>query len=260
MNMNLTRSLIPIVFFAATLGPCSRVEAAVPAAGADFSGVWVLLPQHPRGFDPDAGPMEKPPLKPEWLEEWHKTQKRKMAGMKIWDPAAHCLPPGMPHTMNGSYPMEVLMTPGRVTVLTELFNETRRIWTDGRGHPPADELEYTFIGDSIGHWEGKTLVIDTIGTRPESVIDVGAIPQSDQMHITERVTLANKNQLDWTITLNDPVVLAQPWTVTKHFNRAPPEEKVREYVCAENAQHDTYTPSPEDSKYDHFDPRLKTQQ
>ncbi len=259
MKMNLVLAVGIVVSAAVTLHP-SPAHTAPSVAGADFSGVWVLLPQHPRGFDPDAGPMEKPPLKAEWMEEWKKTQERKKAGMKIWDPAAHCLPPGMPHTMNGSYPMEILMTPGRVTVLTELFNETRRIWTDGRGHPPADELEYTFIGNSIGHWQGKTLLIDTIGTRPDSVIDVGAIPQSDQMHITERVQLAGKDQLDWTITLDDPVVLAQPWTVTKHFNRAPPDEKVREYVCAENVQHDTYAPSPDDAKYEHFDPRLKTHQ
>ncbi len=53
------------------------------------------------------------------------------------------------------------MTPGRVTVLTENFNQTRRIWTDGRAHPPADELEYTFQGDSVGRWQGDTLVVDT---------------------------------------------------------------------------------------------------
>jgi hypothetical protein len=231
-------------------------------AGADFSGVWELKHGNgPAHFDQDADFRHpNPPLTPEWLAEWQKTSERKRAGMKIWDPAIHCLPPGMPHTMNGTYPMEVLMTPGRVTVLTELFNETRRIWTDGRGHPPPDELEYTFVGDSIGHWEGDTLVIDTVGVREESVLDVTDLPHSDQMHLTERVHLANKNQLDWTITLIDPVVYARPWTVTKHYLRAKPDEKVREYVCAENNQAEPYTPSTDDAKYDRPDPRLKTRE
>ena len=234
----------------------------IKPAGADFSGVWNMLPQHPRDFDPQAGMVrENPPLKPEWMAEWLKTRQRKDAGMRIWDPAIHCLPPGMPHMMNGSYPFEVLMTPGRVTVLTELFNETRRIWTDGRQHPPADELEYTFDGHSIGHWEGATLVIDTVGLRPETVIDVAAVPHSDQLHVTERVHLVSKDALDWTITLEDPVVLDKPWTETKHFTRAPATDGIREYACADNKHHDDkYAPSPDDDKYTHVDPRLKTQQ
>ena len=230
-------------------------------AGADFSGVWQLGPHQLRHFDTQAtargGPL--PPLKPEWMAEWQTTVQRKGKGMLIWDPAAHCLG-GMPSTMVGGYPMEILMTPGRVTVLTENFNQTRRIWTDGRGHPPADELEYTFQGDSVGHWEGATLVVDTVGVREESVIDITAVPHSDQIHIIERIHLVGKDQLDWEITLEDPIVLAKPWTTLRHFVRSPPGEAVREYVCAENNQPDVYAPSPDDAKYEHPDPRLKTRQ
>ena len=238
---------------------------APPPAGADFSGVW-RLSSNPDGsgpspFDASMDPRHPdPPLNAEWKAEWEKTLKRKRAGMKIWDPAIHCLPPGMPHTMNGSYPMEILMTPGRVTVITENFNEIRRIWTDGRGHPPADELEYTFVGDSVGHWQGGTLQIDTVGVREEGVLDVSAIPHSDKIHITEEVHLVGKDQLDWTITLVDPVVYSRPWTAVKHFIRSPPTEQVREYVCADNNPVDEKynNPGPDDAKYDHPDPRLKT--
>ena len=230
-------------------------------AGADLSGVWALSPKQGRTYDPDAGLKQQPPLNPVWMAEWQKTRARQRAGQKVWDPLGHCLPPGMPHTISGSYPMEILMTPGRVNQLTELYNETRRIWTDGRQHPPADEIEYTFVGDSIGHWEGETLVIDTVGVRAESVLDVTFLPHSDQVHFIERVRLnpQNRNELDWTVTMEDPVVYAKPWTVTRIFVRAPPGEGVREFVCAENNVLDKYVPTAEDAFYDQVDPRLKTQ-
>ncbi len=246
---------------AATSRPSSAAHSA-PAAGADFSGVWQLGPKQMKHFDTQSDPIRGgawPPLKPEWMAEWRTTLQRKDKGMKIWDPAIHCLG-GMPSTMVGGYPMEILMTPGRVTLLTENFNQTRRIWTDGRGHPSADDLEYTFQGDSIGHWEGATLVIDTVGVREESVIDITAIPHSDQIHIIERVHLVGKDQLDWEITLEDPVVFTKPWTNLRHFVRSPPGEAVREYICAENNQPEVYAPSPDDAKYDHPDPRLKTRE
>ncbi|MDP9013408.1 MAG: hypothetical protein M3O41_12255 [Pseudomonadota bacterium] len=236
-------------------GAAKQVKKVAPA---DFSGVWALSPKQGRTYDPDAGLKQQPPLKPEWKEQWDKTRARQVAGMRVWDPLSRCLPPGMPRTMSGSYPMEILMTPGRVTVLTELYNETRRIWTDGRGHPPPDELEYTFVGDSVGHWEGDTLVVDTVGVREESVLDVMFIPHSDQAHFTERARLKSKDELDWTITMEDPVVYTKPWTVTRKFVRAPPGEGVREFVCAENNQPDKYVDSPEDAYYEHPDPRLKT--
>ncbi len=259
--INARVGVVCLAFVSAFTGALAWGGGAPPKAGADFSGVWHLAQNKdgsgPARFDPSLG-RQQPPFNAEWMKEWQTIWQRKMAGMKIWDPAMHCLPPGMPHTMNGSYPMEILMTPGRVTVLTELFNETRRIWTDGRAHPSADDLEYTFVGDSVGHWQGDTLVIDTIGVREESVLDVSGLPHSDRMHLTERVHLVDKDHLEWQITLEDPVVYARPWTVMKHFVRSPPTEQVREYVCSENNQVEAYNPSPDDAKYEHPDPRLKT--
>ena len=245
--------------WAEAAGKAAGVYARYPFAPVDLSGVWALSPKQGRTFDPDAGMDQQPPLNAQWLAEWKKTRARQRAGMRVWDPLSRCLPPGMPRTMSGSYPMEILMNPGRVTVLTELYNETRRIWTDGRKHPPADELEYTFVGDSVGHWEGEELVIDTVGVRAESVLDVMFVPHSDQVHLTEHVRKKNANELDWTITMEDPLVYAKPWTVTRIFVRAPAGEGVREFVCAENNQPDKYVDSPDDAFYEHVDPRLKTQ-
>jgi hypothetical protein len=178
--------------------------------------------------------------------------------MRIWDPSVKCLPPGMPKTMNAFYPFEILMTPGRVTILTEFFNEIRRIWTDGRGHPGRDELEPTFSGHSIGRWEGDTLVVHTVGLRYDSLIDLTRAVHSDQLEVTERIRRVGPDTLETTMTLVDPVVFERPWTSTKRFVRQPPDAQVREYICGENNQMDAYAPGPNDEKYLQPDPRLKT--
>lgn len=236
---------------------------SVPSSNArfnprDFTGIWENAPDQIRTFDPNTSyATEQPPLKPLWRAEWDKTRARQRAGMKVWDPDIACLPPGMPRTMNMSYPFEIIMSPRRVTLLTEYYNETRRIFL-GSVHPSTDDLEPTFRGHSIGHWEGNTLVIDTVGIRYETVVDLDMVPHSDQIHVIERARRVSPNDLQWTITLEDPVVFEHPWTVTRHYVRSAPDIEIREYVCAENNQLDKYIASPEDPFYQRPDARLKT--
>jgi len=239
----------------------SSAAGAVQAVDArDFSGIWENRADQFRAFDPTlkVSSAEQPPLKEPWLSEWHATRARVKEGMKVWDPDIACLPPGMPRTMNMSYPFEILMNRKRITMLTEYYNETRRIFMDGRGHPAPDDLEPTFRGHSIGHWEDNTLVIDTTGIRYETVIDLAMVPHSDQMHVIERAQRVGPDSLTWNITLIDPVVLAAPWSIERHFVRSPKDTEIREYVCAENNRLDQYVLSPEDAKYQKPDRRLKT--
>jgi hypothetical protein len=243
--------------------PATPVMAPPPAGGSarDLSGIWENPEGQNRTFDPKAATSndEKPPLNTVWAAEWGKTRERVRQGMAVWDPNIRCLPPGMPRTMNASYPFEILMTPGRVTLIAEYFNEIRKLYADGRGHPGPDDLEPTFEGHSVAHWEGDTLIIDTVGLRSETVIDLAMVPHSDQMHVVERVRKIAPDKLEWTLTLTDPVVLSRPWTETRQFVRSPPGTEIREFVCADNNQADKYTPSAEDAKYSKPDPRLKTQ-
>src|SRR5207253_11197057 len=91
---------------------------------------------------------------------------------------ANCLPPGMPGIMNQPYPMEFLLTPGKVTIVIEAYTQVRHIYTDGRPLPADPDLE--FHGTSVGRWEGDTLVVETVGFSPLTQIERG-VPHSDKM-------------------------------------------------------------------------------
>jgi hypothetical protein len=143
-----------------------------------------------------------------------------------------CLPEGMPSWMLITHnAMEFLFTPGRVTILGEMDgNRLRRIYTDGRPHP-ADPNP-SFHGHSIGHWEGETLVIDTVGILPEAYIapseSVG-LPNNGDMHIVERIHLAGPDKLQDDLQITAPHVLTKTWTTSRFLFR----QRARKYDIAE---------------------------
>ena len=147
---------------------------------------------------------------------------------------ANCVPPGMPEIMGWPYPIEFIYSPGRVTLAIESDSQVRRIYTDGRGHPP--DPDPTFNGDSIGHWEGDTLVVDTVALNPATEIAPG-VAHSDQAHIVERVRKTGPDALEIVTTVEDPEVLTAPWTTTGHFVRHR-DWTIEEYVCEQN-NHDS---------------------
>ena len=148
--------------------------------------------------------------------------------------AANCLPPGMPGVMTQPYPIQILVTPGEVTIIQEAYMQVRHVHMDGRDHPADPDL--TFNGDSIGHWEGKDLVIDTIGLEPHTEIAQG-VGHSDQIHIVERVHQVSPDRLDIATTITDPKILTKPWTVNRPYLRHR-DWQIQEYVCEQN-NHDS---------------------
>jgi hypothetical protein len=145
---------------------------------------------------------------------------------------ATCLPEGMPSWMLISHnAFEVVFSPGRVTLLGESDgNRLRRIYTDGRAHP-ADP-DPSFHGHSVGHWEGETLVVDTVGVLPESYIAISeavGVPNNGDMHIVERLRLQGSDRLTDDLTIEAPHVLARPWRTTRIFTR----QRERKYEIVE---------------------------
>ncbi|MDP9082754.1 MAG: hypothetical protein M3N50_03190 [Pseudomonadota bacterium] len=239
-----------VILFAVLMDKSVQAQSAVHAPGkvptqvADFSGIWT-----------DAEDQEKKfahlknfqlPYKPDWAEKYRLIRAKSQRGEHIHDGTSECLPPGMPRFFIFLYPIEILETPGQVTILTEYFNETRRIFTDGRPHPKPDDLEPTFRGHSIGHWEGKTLVVDTVGVRGDTLFSAAGAPHSDQMHIIERIHATGPNNLDWNATVEDPVALTTPFIINAKLKRAPATDEIREYVCEESRNHDVYAPATPD--------------
>jgi hypothetical protein len=143
--------------------------------------------------------------------------------------SANCLPPGMPAIMTQPYPMEFLMTPGKVTIVIEAYTQVRHIYTDGRELPEYPDPN--FFGTSIGHWEGDTLVVESIGF--SELVRIGGVPHSDQMRITERIRLIDDDVMEIETTITDPEALTQPYTTYATFARHR-DWTIAEYICQEN--------------------------
>jgi hypothetical protein len=140
----------------------------------------------------------------------------------------------MPRIMTMTYPMEIMMNERQVNLFAEWNGQTRRIFTDGRPLPPEDEIDATFNGTSVGHWEGNVLVATTVGMRPETNLESSGLPHSDALTVKERIWLENDALLKDEITLIDAKAYTKPWTVTKAYHRAAPGAELIEYVCLEN--------------------------
>ena len=198
----------------------------------DWSGVW-----NPKITDQD---MQAKTNMPPWKPEAGDLIKFQLAEEKAGRPPplfVNCLPEAMPAWMLITHnAMEILFTPGRVTMLGESDgNRLRRIYTDGRPHP--DDPDPTFHGHSIGRWEGNTLVIDTIGVLPQALIaisEAAGVPNNGDMRIIERIYLANKDELHDEIEIIAPKVFTKSWKTTRiYFRQRARKYDIVEGVCLE---------------------------
>jgi len=204
----------------------------------DWSGTWI-----PDVRDQNAQITGNPPP---WRPEVAAQTARLAAEEKAGKPKGlfvDCLPHGMPALMLKSHnPIEFLFTPGRVTLLGESDgNRLRRIYTDGRGH--ADDPIPSFFGDSVGRWEGDTLVVDTVGVLPQTYIAVSeavGIPNDGDLQVTERIRLAGPDLLEDQLTITAPKVLSAPWKTTRRFKRdRSAVAEIVEGVCLQGQFHET---------------------
>src|SRR5688572_22215970 len=139
----------------------------------DFTGVW----------ERSGGGAAARPAGPSLTPEYAARRQAYQASAPEDNQTANCLPPGMPGIMGQPYPMEFLLTPGKVTIVIEAYTQVRHIYTDGRKLP--EDPDPKFHGTSIGQWEGDTLVVETVGFSPLTQIQNG-LPHSDKMKIVER--------------------------------------------------------------------------
>jgi hypothetical protein len=197
----------------------------------DISGVWFGIGNQ----DPNNGrflPLEggEPPFKPQAAAIQKKRADRAAAGDPESQPADLCYPHGVPAVIRLPTPLQIIQTPGQVTIIVEASRTVRPIRLDDT-HPA--NLKPTFMGDSVGHWEGDTLVVDTIGLRP-NWLDISGAPASERMHTVERFRkLDGGRKLEDVVTIDDPVNYTHPWTARREYLWSP-GERVQEYVCEES--------------------------
>ena len=237
--------LVGFVAVSLVLGPAAMAQAVTRKAPTaadwaslaklpDFTGVWEAGPGGGGGGRAGAGATGGgragrgggPSLTPAYAA---KAQARP-ANPAEDAQAANCLPPGLPAIMNQPYPMEILLTPGKVTIVIEAYTQVRHIYTDGR--PLPEDPDPLFYGTSIGHWEGDTLVVETVGLAqvPRGL----TFPYSEKMKTIERFRLTGPDTLSIETTLIDPEAFTAPYLMGTRTLARHRTWTIAEYICEEN--------------------------
>jgi hypothetical protein len=234
------------LFAVFAFAPCSRPQAAQqgaatrsaapPAAARDLSGVWNQ--KRVAGLNaPNSWGKEPPALTP-WGEVQFKSSKASNTGAYTLeatnDPVVtQCQPPGVPRIYLQPFPMQIVQTSSEVIFLYEYDHIVRHVFTDGRKHP--DDLTPTYMGHSIGRWEGNdTLVVDTVGFNDSTWLDRVGHKHSDQLSVVERFTRLDRDNLQIDIAMEDPKALVKPWKGQLLYSLHP-DWDILEQVCADNA-------------------------
>ncbi len=247
-------SLVMFVVVVAFSGQSAAAAAAAPKPTPDIFGIWV-------GVGPG-----RPDIDPRWSNKffvpspeftaWGAAESKRITGVTstpgqcdIWSPVNFM-------NASGLFPLQVLKASNQIVMLYEAVMQPRRIYTDGRGHPP--DLDPTWLGSSIGHWEGDTLVIDTValngrgrplngyasGRVTDGVDTSRRLPYSDQMHVVERIRLVDGGRfLEDVMTVTDPKTYVRPFTNTTYFERRPDIDML-EFVCVDNTREDAEGQTP----------------
>jgi hypothetical protein len=201
----------------------------LPDGTPDFSGVW-------SGGGP-IGDIREGLLPGEEIVLLPEAKAIMDSRLSAEDPEANCLPTGVPRI--APYPWRIVQSPayGKADVLYLLFegniHSYRQIFMDGREHP--EDPDPTWYGHSIGHWEGDTLVIDTVGFNELFWFDFLGHPHTTQLHVIERYTRTSFGTLENVTTVIDPGAYAKPFTI-RFEARLRPGWDLMEYICNENNQ------------------------
>jgi hypothetical protein len=172
---------------------------------------------------------EPPPYQP-WAAAKHQEFRDRL---NIDDPMGRCLLIGVPRITTMPMPFKIVQLPDEILFLYEAFRGIRIVPTDGRKHP--DDLEPGFLGDSVAHWEGDTLVVDVLGFNGRTWLGFGASHHTDELHVTERYTRTDYETIVYEVTMEDPKAFTKPWTVRSTIQFRP-EDRIREYECIDNNQ------------------------
>ena len=169
------------------------------------------------------------------FQPWaQKLYEQRIASLQLEDPEARCLPPGIPRMTATPFPFQIYQLPDRILFLYEGGAHVWRVvYMDGRAHPK--DPNPTFLGDSVGRWEGDTLVVDAVGFNDRTWLDQDGHPHTEALHITERYTRTDETTLQYQATIDDPQTYTRPWTIGYKIPWSPGTELL-EYICQENNQ------------------------
>ena len=211
-----------------------ELAAAVPRkpdGKPDLAGIWgTESPKYLANLAADFKPGEFP-IQP-WAEA---LTKERMTGIHASEESnANCLPQGIPRIDATPNPFKIVQEPDLVVILYEAFGQFRQIYLDGRSLPK--DANPTWLGYSIGRWEGDTLVVESTGFNGKTWLDQTGHPTTEALRVTERYHRRDFGHLDIQVTINDPKAYTKPWTVTEPMQLLPDTDLI-EFVCNENEKH-----------------------
>jgi hypothetical protein len=210
--------------------------AAVPAAATaasehpDFTGAWIVTPYSPSLKTVDG---KTPPLKPEARKVYEAHLAAAAKGDSSWDGTTECLPEGLPRLELIKEPFEILQRDKAVYFVAQ----NRLPWRAHFGDPLPTDADPLYLGYSTAKWDGRALVVDTIGFRDVTVLDDKGLPHSEQMHLTTTYRMgADGKTMTATFAIDDPTDYTHPWTARATFTRMPKDFQMPEEVCAAKLQ------------------------
>jgi hypothetical protein len=222
--------------------PSADASAAAPAASApSFSGVWTNNPPESTRAFQNWSFSNDPPALTAWGRERYEQSKPTFGERSVPvgdtnDPVYECFPPGTPRVFLHPFPLEIIQQPDRILMVFEYDHVIRQIYTDGREH--RTDLAPMWMGDSVGRWDGDTLVVETRNFNDKSWLDRRGVPHSDQLRVIERIRLVDADNLQIDITMEDPLALAEPWVGQRFYMRT--DWQIEEHVCMDNVNFDEY--------------------
>lgn len=200
---------------------------AQPSAGRELAGVWVN-----QGGTRSLKPLDGSPIPFSQMgRDEYKKNKILIKQIDGQLPAPgkmdRCIPAGVPRIWGSKLPFQIIQTPQKVAIQYELNHTRRFIYLDQGQDPNADS---TFMGNSVGRWEGGVLVVESTGFKDRTYLDDTGLPHSEELKISERIS-RSKNRLEVSLTISDPIMYTKPWKVREQFSFQP-NGRIEEYVCA----------------------------
>ncbi len=234
------RALVVVFVLSAAAAASAQTAASIPRTSdgtPDLSGVWQTLntaswniQNHvaDKGIPAGIGVVDgnEIPYQPWALKKRDENFRTRAKA----DPETKCYLPGVPHITYMPYPFEIVQTPKTTAILYEYVHALRTIYTDGTAHPPG-HIDW-WMGDSRGHWDGDSLVVDVVDFNEDTWFDRAGNFHSDELHVVERYTMLDRDHLEYRVTIDDPKVFTRPWTMSMPlYRRIENNVQVLEYEC-----------------------------
>lgn len=213
--------------------PTPRLPDGTPNLGPleDGLGYW------DRGSGPAVGGAEFPPPDEIPFKPWARALfDYRQQTLSKDDPHVRCAPPGGLRQFAVPFGLQIIQVPSikRIFILSGGSTRPWRVvYMDGRPHPDPDLFNPSYFGHSVGHWEGDTLVIDTVGFNERFWLHRDGYPHTEALHLIERISRPDFDTLRYEVTIDDPRTYTRPWT-TSWSKRWTPDEEIIEYFCHEN--------------------------